>query len=285
MPSKNIAKNSKKNGIKILNAAFDKNIVKKIHKNFKMPKVITMNNLFANVDDLNSFSSNLSKLIDKEGSIIIESSYLGHILKNKIFDWIYHDHLSYFSVNPLKSFFEKKGFKLYDLDVSSTKGGSIRYYFTKKNNSFLESKSVKKFLYYEKKNKINSLGSFKKFKKNIDIQKKKLQTYFNGDKSNLIAGYGASATSTTLISYFKISKFFKYLIDDNPAKIGLYSPGYHLPVFEEKIFKSNPPDAVIILAWRYKDNILKKLKLLKKKYKLKKLLAIVPLPDIKFYNL
>jgi hypothetical protein len=126
----------------------------------------------------------------------------------------------------------------------------------------------------------------KKSKKNIDIQKKKLQTYFNEIKLNSIARYGASATSNTLISYFKISKFFKYLIDDNPAKIGLHSPGYHLPVFEEKIFKSNPPEVVTILALRYKDNILKKLKLLKEKYKLKKLLVIVPLPDIKFsiYN-
>ena len=137
----------------------------------------------------------------------------------------------------------------------------------------------------KKKNKINSLRSFKKLKKNIDIQKKKLLTYFDGIKSNSIAGYGASSTSTTLISYFKISKFFKYLIDDNPAKIGLYSPGYHLPVFKGTIFKSNPPEVVIILAWRYKVSILKKLKLLKKKYKLKKLLVIVPLPDIKFYNL
>ena len=143
--------------------------------------------------------------------------------------------------------------------------------------------------------RINLINKLKEIPENfgveIDIRSYKSdlvlnhEPYFNGDKSNLIAGYGASATSTTLISYFKISKFFKYLIDDNPAKIGLYSPGYHLPVFEEKIFKSNPPDAVIILAWRYKDNILKKLKLLKKKYKLKKLLAIVPLPDIKFYNL
>ena len=44
-----------------------------------------MNNLFANVDDLNSFSDNLFDLIDEKGSIIIESSYLGYIFKKKIF--------------------------------------------------------------------------------------------------------------------------------------------------------------------------------------------------------
>ena len=285
VPSEKVSKNSNKNGIDTINSAFNKKIVKNICSNYKKPKVITMNNLFANVDDLNSFSDNLFDLIDEKGSIIIESSYLGYIFKNKIFDWIYHDHLSYFSINPIKSFFEKKSFKLYDLDASSAKGGSIRYYFTNISNTFPISKSVKRLLYSEKKNKINSLSSFKKFKINIDKQKKKLKIFLNGIKPHSIVGYGASATSITLLSYFKISNFFKYLIDDNPSKIGLYSPGYHLPVFGVNILKDNPIEIVVILAWRYKDSILKKLKMLKKKHKIKKLLVIVPLPDIKFYRL
>lgn len=116
-------------------------------------------------------------------------------------------------------------------------------------------------------------------------KKKKIQSLLDKFKRNTVVGYGASATTTTLLSYFCIYKYFEYLIDDNPKKIGLYSPGYHIPVFSSKILKDDPPEVIVILAWRYKDIILKNLKILKKKYKIKKLSVIVPLPSIKLYNL
>ena len=284
-PANIIAKFANKNGIPTINSFFEKKIVKKIISTHQKPKIITMNNLFANVDNLNDFSNNLCDLIHENGTIIIETSYLGHIFKNNIFDWIYHEHLSYFSINPLKFFFEKKGFKLYDLDISDSKGGSIRYYFTNIKNNFPITKLVKDLSNYEEKNRMNSMSSFNKFKNKIYMQKKKVQSLLDKFKRNTIVGYGASATTTTLLSYFCIYKYFKYLIDDNPQKIGLYSPGYHIPVFSSQIFKDDPPEVIVILAWRYKDIILKNLKILKKKYKIKKLSVIVPLPSIKLYNL
>ena len=53
---------------------FGKKIVKKIISSYKKPKVITINNLFANVDNLNKFTDDLLNLIDDDGSIIIETS-------------------------------------------------------------------------------------------------------------------------------------------------------------------------------------------------------------------
>lgn len=280
-----VAKIANQNGLTTINAFFDKKLVKKITLTYQKPKIITINHLFANIDNLHEFSNNLCALIHEYGTIVIETSYIGDIFKNNIFDWIYHEHLSYFSINPLKSFFEKKSFKLYDIDVSDSKGGSIRYYFTNKKNDFPITKLVKDFSNYEKKNKMNSLSTFRKFKNRIDIKKKKVYSLLDKLNEMTIVGYGASATTTTLLSYFGIYKFFKYLIDDNPEKNGLYSPGYHIPVFSSKIFKDDPPEVIVILAWRYKDIILKNLKILKKKYKIKKLSVIVPLPSIKLYNL
>jgi hypothetical protein len=280
-----VAKIANRNGLETINAFFNKKLVKKIILTYQKPKIITINHLFANIDNLHAFSNNLCDLIHENGTIVIETSYISDIFKNYIFDWIYHEHLSYFSINPLKFFFEKKGFKLYDLDVSNSKGGSIRYYFTNIKNNFPITKLVKDLSNYEKKNEMNSLSTFRKFKNRIDIKKKKVYSLLDKLNEKTIVGYGASATTTTLLSYFGIYKYFKYLIDDNPQKIGLYSPGYHIPVFSSKIFKDDPPEVIVILAWRYKDIILKNLKILKKKYKLKKLPVIVPLPSIKLYNL
>jgi hypothetical protein len=284
-PINSIAKIANKKKIKTINASLNAKLVKKIILRHKKPKLIILSHYFANIDNVNKFSNHLFNLIHENGTIVIETPYIGSILKGKIFDWIFHEHLSYFNIHSLKSFFEKKNFKLYDVDIVDIKGGSLRYYFTNNKNNFLVNKLVSKLLKYEKKNKINSIMAFKKFKYNIDVQKKKLHLLLKKISPNKIAGYGASSTTTTLLFYFRIGKFFKYIIDDNPKKIGLYSPGYCIPVFSRKILKTDPPDIIVILAWRYKEVIIRNLIALKKKYKIEKLSVIIPLPYLKLYTL
>ena len=177
-PASKIARRATSKGIKTLPLFFDDSAVKKIITQFQKPKIITLNNLFANVDNLKLLVKNMKKVLRKDGSIIIESSYLGLILKNNIFDWIYHEHLSYFSIIPMLKFFKKNGFKLYDIEKSNSKGGSYRYYFTLVTNKISTSNTVAKAIKYEKENKINSLLGFIKFKKRIDDEKKKIFKFF-----------------------------------------------------------------------------------------------------------
>jgi hypothetical protein len=68
-------------------------------------------------------------------------------------------------------------------------------------------------------------------------------------------GYGASVTCTTLLYHFGIGDQLDYLVDDNPAKIGTVSPGFHLPVYSADRLKTDKPDLCIMLAWRYANEI------------------------------
>ena len=70
-------------------------------------------------------------------------------------------------------------------------------------------------------------------------------------EKKIIVGYGASATSTTLISTFQLDNYISYLVDDNTEKVGTYSPGYHIPVYDSSKVFEEPPYIIIILAWRY----------------------------------
>ena len=45
-----------------------------------------------------------------------------------------------------------------------------------------------------------------------------------------IAGYGASTTTTTLLYHFELVSRISFIVDDNPLKQGLFSPGAHIPV-------------------------------------------------------
>lgn len=281
-PASKICKIANKNKIPTIVGFFGKKVVKKIISSYKKPKVITINNLFANVDDLKKFTDDLLNLIDDDGSIIIETSYLGKIIENRVFDWIYHEHLSYFSVAPLNKFFKRKGFILHDIDESDSKGGSIRFYFTKEKKNMKVNPLIKKIITREKNKKYYSISTFKKFKKIIDIQKEKINQFFSKNNNKKIVGFGASATTTTLLSYFNISKSIKYIIDDNQYKINTYSPGFNIPVKSISELNKNLPDLFVIFAWRYQLLIKKRLKLaLKKIKKRKKIMVITPLPIFK----
>jgi|TARA_B110000114_G_scaffold180355_1_gene216044 hypothetical protein len=285
-PALKIARNANKNKIPTIAKFFDKKVVDSILLKNKKPKIITINNLFANIDRLDEFVNNLINLIDDKGSIVIETSYLGGIIENHIFDWIYHEHLSYFSIKPLADFFSKKGFRLFDIDKSDSKGSSLRYYFTNKNNNMKISPIIKKLLIVEKNRRYNSILRFKKFKNKIDIQKNKVTKFLLKNNEKNIVGYGASATTTTLLSYFKISKAINYIVDDDPSKYNTYSPGFFIPVKPSLHLNKNIPDIIIVFAWRYHLSIKKKIKKILENLKKKKnILLVTPLPTFKIEKL
>ena len=275
-PAEIIANNAEKRGIKTIKKYFDILLAKQMVDQYGYADIITINNLFANIDDLETFTKGLEILLDENGVIVIESSYLLNMVNNMVFDFIYHEHLSYFSILPLIKFFKGFGMQLIRLQEVSTKGGSLRYYWAREDSKWDVNENVKRLI---EKERIASIGlkTFEEFQLSINSVKKSLIDYLMSDANKTIVGYGASATSTTLISHFQLSEYINYLVDDNPQKIGTYSPGYHIPVYSSSKLLENTPDIIIILAWRYKKEIMKKLQGIRSR-------VIGPLPQSEVLN-
>ena len=51
----------------------------------------------------------------------------------------------------------------------------------------------------------------------------------------------------------------EYVVDDNPLKQGLFSPGVGVPIVDSDYLKANVPDCIVILAWNFADSICEKL--------------------------
>ena len=160
----------------------------------------------------------------------------------------------------LVKFFKKFGLELIDLQKVPTKGGSMRYYFQNVNANRSVKPHVVEWLNDEIVNGLHDIKTYKSYELQIENRKNEclevLQTLV--DENASIIGYGASATSTTLIHHFGLHNYLDYLVDDNPAKIGTYSPGLHLPVKPSSVLNSLNPTAVLILAWRFTDTITNK---------------------------
>ncbi|MBT4732246.1 methyltransferase, partial [Candidatus Woesearchaeota archaeon] len=152
------------------------------------------------------------------------------------------------------------------------------YYWARNNSKWSPSLNVKELSLREAKAGIN-IEKFKDYEARIEAVKFQLLEFLEKHKENKIVGYGASATSTTLISHFGLHKYFSYLVDDNVDKINTFSPGYHIPVYSSKSLIDDKPDVIVILAWRFKDEIIKKID------NILNGIVIVPLPyfDIEEY--
>ena len=259
-PAHEIAREATESGIKTLPNFFNSKLADSIKSEYGSASIITINNLFANIDDLYDVTEGVRKILAPDGVFILESSYLGDMIRNMVFDFIYHEHLSYLSVKPLMNFFRRFDMEIIDIERVPTKGGSLRYYIQKIDEPRPLSPSVSEMEAYEDSCGLDRPESFKAFAGRINKRKSKLVGALKALKSQgkSIAGYGGSATSTTLVYHFDIGNMMDYIADDNPAKHNTLSPGLHIPVLPSDVIYERRPDYIIMLAWRYFDPIAKK---------------------------
>jgi methylation protein EvaC len=98
------------------------------------------------------------------------------------------------------------------------------------------------------------------------------------NKGRRVAGYGASGRANTIIQYCGITKeHLDYMIDDAPAKQGLYTPGSHLPIRNNEALKKDKPDYILLFAWAFFEEIAAK----NSSYLEDGGRIIVPLPDVR----
>ena len=69
--------------------------------------IVTLSNAFAHIHDTNSLLTNIKKILNDKGIVIIEFQYLINTIKDVSFDNIYHEHLNYCTLTPLVKYFKK----------------------------------------------------------------------------------------------------------------------------------------------------------------------------------
>lgn len=259
-PAREIAYDATVAGVETLPEFFTADLSRKIRQERGAASIITANNIYANVDQLDEFTDGIRSLLRPDGVFIFESYYLADVIENMVFDFIYHEHLSSFSVNPLIGFFRRHGMELIDVERIATKGGSLRYTVQLADGPRPIAASVGELSAEETRRGLGKLETFERFAVSIDAAKGRLIALLDKIKSagGTIAGYGASATSTSLIYHFGLGNFLSYLVDEYSRKQNVLSPGLHLPVLAPQTLIDRKTDYAVILAWRYFDPIVAK---------------------------
>lgn len=254
-PAENVADIAKSSGVDTLCMYFHDDAMKTLDffdYNGKTD-LITASNVFAHSDQLRAITSNVFKLLKKDGVFIVEVQYLLDTIKDLTFDNIYHEHVNYWSVTSLYSFMNMLGYVLYKVEHIDTHGGSIRAYIRR---SGVVEQSVVDFMDNEREFGLTKLETYMEFGKRVLALKQNARRSMDTLKKKypVIAAYGSPAKATTALNFFGItSDDIAYTIEDNPLKHGKRIPGVDIPIVGKGGITY--PDLVIVLAWNFFDAI------------------------------
>jgi SAM-dependent methyltransferase len=259
-PATEIACRAAAVGIDTIPEFYTSELARRIRGEHGTAAVITANNVFAHADDLASMAVGIRELLAPDGMFIFEVSYLVDIVQSRLFDTIYHEHVSYHSVGPLEQFFRRHELELFDAERIPLKGGSLRGFVQRAGGPWPATSAGPELLTLEARLGVTEPHLFRRFAADLQATKADLQRVLREVKAQgrSIAGFGASATVTTLIYQFELGEFLSFIVDDNPRRHGLFSPGHHIPVVSPQMLYERRPDYVVILAWVYAEPIMQR---------------------------
>ena len=150
--------------------------------------------------------------------------------------------------------------EIFKVEKQETHGGSMRYYLSNKNEKKIDP-SVEKYHEFEMKFGIKKISKYLEFKKNCENFRVIFKKFLNQikEKDKIISGYAATSKSTTILNYCNIdSNIIDYIYDTTPLKIGKFSPGMHIPIYDHARLSNNYPEYLLLFAYNHAKEILNK---------------------------
>ncbi len=160
--------------------------------------------------------------------------------------------------------------------------GRLRVFAQKREGTREPLPSVAKTLSDEVRAGLDRFDAYARFGAQVEGLRTALRATVNDVRSSgqTISAYGAPSTGTTLLSYCGFGRDqIEYIVDDNPLKQGLVTPGSHIPITDSSALEQRPTDCVLILAWRLKDEILARLAPLRGS-RIKSVIIPLPTPEL-----
>lgn len=209
--------------------------------------LIVAQNVVAHVANLKDFFEGLKILLDDEGVAVIEFQALEDLLLGNQFDHIYHEHRFFFSAASFWNVASAAGFDVTMIERVPMQGGSLRATLKKGGGRLrmvpdefitdpLSLMTMQSRAWYLR-DRFNQLLT---------------QELHNGT----VAGYAASAKSTTLLNWCGVtSDQIQFIVDTTPHKIGRFSPGTKIPIVAPG--ERPDPDTYVLLVHNYLSRIRK----------------------------
>lgn len=258
-PAKNLYDISSSKGHTIHCAFFDEALAESLKSAYEDFDVIIAQNVFAHVDSPGKFLNGCIKLMHDNSIVYIQTSQ-AKMIENGEWDTAYHEHLSFFNGNSMNVLCKKYGVSLNRIDLTHIHGTSYVFEITK--NQTTDSNTIDR-IYTELEKGLYTEETYSAYRLKCQIYKNKfhnklLKYKLNG--YNIIA-FGSTAKFNTVLNFGSIeNSLIDYIIDENPLKQGLLTPGSNIPVVPMSFLHTiNNKTIIIVSAWNFYKEIREKL--------------------------
>lgn len=251
------------------------------------PNIVTSIAMFYDLEDPKKFVSDVKSVMDPNGLWIIQMSYLPLMLKTHELGNICHEHLEYYSLQPLEYLLNMFDFEIVDAELNDINGGSIRVYVRSRSADKsifgdatyrgLALDRVRELREHELAMGLNGMEPYREFAiwceriKNdvVDFVKKQVEL---GKK---VYVYGASTKGNTVLQYYQLDNtLIGAAVERNSQKWGKVTVGTHIPIVSEEVGRKINPDYFLVLPWHF----LEEFKVREKDYLLNGGRFIMPAP-------
>ena len=257
-PATNIAARAEAAGVPSVNRFFEPGCAADLRAEHGAAKVVIGNNVLAHVDDPVGFLRAARALVDDDGWVVVEVPELREFVERLEYDTVYHEHLSYLSVTALMRLCEEAGLRVTRVDHVAVHGGSVRTWARPVETQREHAPGVAALADGERVDGLTSPERLRRFADDVAAQRRELVALLERLKreGRSVAGYGAPAKGNTLLNYCGIGiELLPYTVDKSPLKVGLLTPGSHLPVLAAEALLERQPDYCLILAWNFADEV------------------------------
>jgi len=255
-PAKNIAAAANERDVRTLAGFWGRQIAEETVAQLGCAKIVIARNVIPHVSELHEVIAGIEHALSNDGVGIIEFHYAGQILQELHYDSIYHEHLCYFSIKSIAYLLELHGLFPFHIDASPISGGSYVIYFSKQERH--RSDDYEMLVEKERSIGVNDILTWEEFAEACREHRRQSRDIAASFPSRTVLGFGASARSSTYLNFCGFdSTQIKAIIDNNPLKRGMYSPGAAIPIVSLQDGMEMRPDLIFILAWNFKDEIVR----------------------------
>lgn len=224
-------------------------------------KIITSIAMFYDLEEPLLFVKEIMDSLADDGVWIFEQSYLPLMLSTNAYDTVCHEHIEYYALEQIKWMTDKTGFRIIDVVLNDTNGGSFRVTVTKEKSGYPASASVNKVLESEKQRGLTTLKPYEEFRESISKHKQELCKLISrlNSEGKKVFGYGASTKGNVILQYCGFSaKDIPFIAEVNEDKFGSCTPHTRIPIIPEKEALAMKPDYYLVLPWHFREGIIEK---------------------------
>jgi hypothetical protein len=259
-PAANIVDRARADGIPTECSFFGRVAAERVVAEHGPADVVVARNVLPHVADVHDFVDGIARCMGDKTLLAVEVHYAGVILEQLHYDSIYHEHLCYFTLTSLEALLRRHGLETFDVMTSPISGGSIVLFAGKMRQA--PSPFLRQLRQQEAAADVNALSRWVEFAQRVDDHRICLGELLHEEKTagRLVAGYGASARSSTLLNFCGIdSRTVRMIADRNPLKHNRFTAGTRIPIDSPESVMKAGPDTVLLLAWNFEKEIVETL--------------------------